>query len=81
VKQYGVQLDPNTRIVDNSLVHRNGLAMPPEDDDNNPLGATLPDIGGNSIDVAINQLAALYSGEIIDTETFQTNMATLMQSQ
>jgi hypothetical protein len=80
VKQFGVQLDNTLRILDGSLVHRNGLAMPPEDDQNNPLGATLPDIGGNSVDAALNQLANLYENEQIDTETFQTNMAALMQA-
>jgi hypothetical protein len=55
--------------------------MPPENNPNNPLANTLPDIGGNSIDQAIQSLADLYQSEVIDTETFQTNMAALMQSQ
>lgn len=80
VKQFGVQLDETLRIVDSSLVHRNGLALPPEDDENNPLATTLPDLGGNSIDAALNQLATLYRNEQIDSDTFQTNMSALMQS-
>lgn len=80
VKQFGVQLDETLRIVDSSLVHRNGLAMPPEDDQNNPLATTLPDLWGNSVDAALNQLAILYENEQIDSDTFQTNMSALMQS-
>jgi hypothetical protein len=41
----------------------------------------LSDIGGNTIDQALQNLANLYENGTIDTETFQTNMAALMQSQ
>ncbi len=80
VKQFGVQLDETLRIIDSSLVHRNGLALPPADDQNNPLATTLPDLGGNSVDVALEQLATLYENEQIDSDTFQTNMSALMQA-
>gem|GEM_PF-2374014 len=80
MKQFGVQLDETLRIVDGSLIHRNGLVIPPEDNPNNPLATTLPDLGGNSVDAALNQLATLYENEQIDSDTFQTNMSALMQA-
>jgi len=81
VKQYGVELDPEMKILDGSLVHRDGLAMPPEDDQNNPLGDEVSELWWNDTDAAMQALANMYENEFIDTDTFQANMAALMQSQ
>ena len=81
VKQYGVELDPEIHILDASLVHRDGLAMPPEDDLSNPLGDHVSELWWNDTDAAMQALANLYENESIDTDTFQANMSALMQSQ
>jgi hypothetical protein len=80
VKSFGIELDSSKKIIDTSLVHRQGLQMPDLTQTNIEISDWLKNLAGSESDAAIDTIVDTYE-QNQDTEQLINNMNQILQSQ